>query len=366
MDKTFLVSAPDTKGFVALGATTAAKRLFRKQILPMNGSFVHPNDKSVSIHVDKQFADTLVKNFRAGYCDTVQFPIVDEKNRHTEDPAKNLGQVVDLSYDDTGVYATIDVRKDADSVGSTILGASAMMHLNYEDTKTGAKVGPTLLHVAATNRPYLTKLAPYEQVALSHADADTTHEVVLLTPSTGSEISMTKEELLKQLKDEHGIDVLALQQNAEAADGSKAIVTALSNVLKAANTDDFVALSASDEEEPSLESVAQGVVALSRHTVEQAEEIVELSAKVEKFNTAQAESEVDTAVKEGKILPAQRDAFLELRLSNEEMFQKLLPEVAIVSLSEDGVTTHEGTPNAELDAAAQVVSKYVEKANGIK
>lgn len=363
--ETFLVSAPDTKGFVALGASTAAKRLFRKQILPMNGSFVHPNDKSVSIKVDKTFAETLVKNFRDGICDTVQFPIVDDKNRHTEDPSKNLGQVVDLSYDDTGVYATIDVRKNQDEVGSTILGASAMMHLNYEDTKTGAKVGPTLLHVAATNRPYLTKLMPYEEIALSHTDADTTHEVVLLTPSEGSEISMTKDELLKQLKDEHGIDVVALQQSAGAADGNNAIVTALSNVLKAANTDDFVALSASDEEEPTLEDVAQGVVALSRRTVEQADQIVELSEKVEKFNTAQAESEVDNAVKEGKILPAQRDAYLELRLSNEEMFQKLLPEVAIVSLSEDGVTTHEGTPNSELDNAAAVVNRYVEKAKSV-
>jgi len=366
VDKTFLVSAPDTKGFVALGATTAAKRLFRKQILPMNGSFVHPSDKSVSIKVDKAFAETLVKNFRDGICDTVQFPIVDDKNRHTEDPAKNLGQVVDLSYDDTGVYATIDVRKNPDDVGSTILGASAMMHLNYEDTKTGTKVGPTLLHVAATNRPYLTKLAPYEQVALSHTDADTTHEVVLLTPSGDSETHMpTKDELLKQLNDEHGIDVVALQERADASNGSNAIVAALSNVLRATNSDDFVALSASDEEEPTLEDVAQGVVALSRRTVEQADQIVELSEKVEKFNSAQAESEVDKAVSEGKILPAQREAFLELRLSNEDMFQKLLPEVAIVSLSEDGVTSHEGTPNGDLDKAAAQVSRYVEKAKTV-
>ena len=351
MDKTFLVSSPDLKGFVPLSATTAEKHLYRKQILPMNGSFTHPSDKSTSIHIDKAFADTLVKNFRAGYCDTVQFPLVDDKNRHSEDPERNLGQVVDLSYDETGVYATIDVRKHASDIGSTILGASALMHLNYEDTRTGTKVGPTLLHVAGTNRPYLTKLKPFERVALSNADTET--EMVLLTPSDESENTTMELSAIKQvLKDEHGID---LDDLTARADGSAKIVTALSNVIKAANTDDFVALSAADEDAPTLEEVGQGVVALSRRSVEQAEQIVELSAKVETFETAQAESEVDAAVKEGKILPAQRDAYLELRLSNSEMFQKLLPEVAIVSLSEDGVTSHERTPNQPLeDAAAEV------------
>lgn len=356
-----LVSDTHESEFVRL-ARTGQRTLFRKQILPMNGSFVHPTDPSLKITVDKPFADSLVKNFRAGYCDTVQFPMVNEKNQHVEDPERNLGQVVDLSYDETGVYATIDVRKHTEDIGSTILGASAMMHLNYEDTVSGKKVGPTLLHVAATNRPYLTKLAPFEQIALSHVDADTDNEVVLLTPSDESEKTMTLSEIKQALKDEHGIDLDALEARAN---GTGELVTALSNVLKAANTDEFVCLSA-DNTTPTLNDVSDGVVALARDSISLREKNVELSAKVEEFEKEVAEADVEAAVKAGKILPAQREAMLELRLSNEDMYKRLLPEQAIVSLTEDGVTTHEATPNAELDEAdAEVVKSYVEKMKNI-
>jgi hypothetical protein len=362
MSKTVIVSDPSSGEFVSL-ANTGVKRVFRKQILPMNGSFVHPNDPSQKITIDTKFAQALVQNFRDGICDTVQFPLVDEKNRHVEDPTRNLGQVVDLSYDDKGVWATIEVRKTPEDIGTTILGASAMMNLNYSDTATGRKVGPTLLHVAATNRPYLTKLAPYEEIALSNANADTEEELVLLTPDNLSETEMNLPEMLKVLKDTHNIDVEALQATAAAAEAAanpaEEIVAALSGVIKAANSDDFVALSA-DNEKPSLSEVADGVVALTRSVISLREENVELSAKVKAADEAQAETDVDAAIREGKILPKQREAFIELRLSNSEMYERLVPDTAVVSLSEDGVTSHEQTPNEPLEEANAEVARLAE------
>lgn len=353
--KAVLLSSPDTNDFVEL-ASQGQGRVFRKMILPMSKSFVHPNDPNHKILVDKEFAETLVRNFKDGICDTVQFPLVDEKNRHTEDPERNRGQVIDLSFDDKGVYATIDVRKGAEDVGTVILGASAMMNLNYTDTSTGRAVGPTLLHVAGTNRPYLTKLDPFEEIALSNADTDT-EEVVLLTPETESETPMEKSVLIDMLKTEHGIDVEELEAKAS---GSGALVTALSNVLRAANPD-VISLSAADEE-VTIADIAEGVVALSRDAAAARAESVELSARVETFEKAQAEVEVDTAVREGKILPAQRDGFLEIRLSNPEAYAKIVPDVAVVSLSETGVTTHDRTPNPALDDATKEVERLAKVA----
>lgn len=352
-----MVQSPAQTDFVAL-AKTATSRVFRKMILPMNGSFVHPADPSMRISVDKKFAETLVSNFKKGVCPIVQFPMVDEKNRHVEDPNRNLGQVIDLSYDDNGVYATIDVRKNPDEVGSTILGASAMLNLNYSDTATGQKVGPTLLHVAATNRPYLTNLKPFEEIALSNAD--TSDGIVVLTPAE-PENSMDKDQLLNLLKTEHGIDVADLEARAN---GSTEIVAALSNVIHAANPD-LIALSAEGEDGPDLSDVADGVIALARDSAALREENVGLSAKVETYEKAQAEADVEAAVSAGKILPAQREAMLELRLSNAEMYNRLVPENAIVSLSEDGVTSHERTPNADLDKAAAEIQRLAETAKSI-
>ena len=371
MSKTVIVSNPSNGDYVSLSGT-GSRRLFRKQILPMNGSFVHPNDPTQKITIDEEFARALVQNFKDGICDTVQFPLVDEKNRHVEDPARNLGQVVDLSYDDSGVWATIDVRKTPEDIGTTILGASAMMNLNYSDTATGRKVGPTLLHVAATNRPYLTKLAPFEEIALSNANADTEDELVLLTPANLSETDMNLSQMKKVLKDTHNIDIDALQAAAEATpavetqvvDPTAEIVAALSGVIKAANADDFVALSA-DNEEPTLSDVADGVVALTRSVISLRTENASLSEKVKAADTAQAEHDVDAAIREGKILPKQRDAFVELRLSNSEMYERLVPDTAVVSLSEDGVTSHEQTPNEPLEEASAEVARLAEVVNKI-
>jgi len=115
---------------------TPKGRLFRKQVLHW-GEFLHPNLPGKKIKVDKEFADKLIANFSNGACDIVQVPIVDGKNHHTEDPLRNIGEVVGLETDDKGIYAVIDARKQADELGKTLIGASAFMNLDYEDKRTG-------------------------------------------------------------------------------------------------------------------------------------------------------------------------------------------------------------------------------------
>ena len=353
--KVVVLSHPSQSDFVEL-ARTGKGRLFRKMILPMKSSFVHPNDPKSKITVDEDFAKTMVRNFK-NKASIVQFPMVDEKNRHVEDPERNLGEVVDLTYNDNGVYAVIDVRKHAEDIGNTILGASAMLNLNYDDTVTGEKIGPALLHVAATNRPYLTHLEPFEEIALSNADTD---DVVLLTPQTQadeeSEKPMELTEMLAELKAKHGIDVDDLRSRAE---GTGELVTALSNVVRAANPDLLELSNAT----PSITDVAEGVVAMSRELVAKRDENVELSAKLEKFEAAQAETDVDTAIREGKIVPAQREVMLEVRLSHPDLYEKLVPDQPIVTLSDEkGAESHDQTPNPALEEAEKEVKRLAEVA----
>jgi hypothetical protein len=154
--------------FVECAARPGVKpkgKLFRKQLLHW-GEFAHPNLPGKKITVDEAFADKLITNFSRGVCDIVQVPIVDDKNKHTEDPLRNIGEVIDLERDDKGIYALVDARSEkyASELGKTLIGASAMMNLDYTDTKTGEKVGPTLLHMAITNRPYITGLDAFDEV----------------------------------------------------------------------------------------------------------------------------------------------------------------------------------------------------------
>lgn len=329
------VVVPGPRGddsFVEL-ARSQRGRLFKKEILKMDSSFVHPSAPGKIIHIDHQFAEALKRNFKAGICDIVQVPMVNDANQHVEDPSRNVGEVVDLSYDDKGIYAVIDARKHAEDFGTTLLGASAMLSTNYTDHKTGAKVGPTLLHVAVTNRPYITNLDDYEEIVAASADTSGETPVVLI-PATKTEETMDLDLMLSTLKDEHGIDVLALQ--AQAENSNEELLTALSNVI-APESDDTL----------TIKDVADAVIEL-------AEERVALSGQVEtlvKTNEAmalkEAESEVDRLISEGRILPKSREVMVALSREDRAKFDALVPDTAIVSLSATGVETHDAPAESQ-------------------
>lgn len=340
--------APRTSDFIELGRVGTG-RIFKKMILPMGAEFVHPGDPGRKIRVTPELAQSLKTNFDAHVCDIVQVPVVDGQNRHTEDPLRNLGEVIELQTDAKGVYAVIDARKPemADQLGKTLIGASAMMHLNYMDTKTGEKKGPTLLHVAVTNRPYITDLEDFEEVIAASADQSGEEPVVLSYTTQTEGADMDLDQMLEALKTQHGIDVVALQEASKKPD----VPVALSNALGI------------DTSAPiSLDDIAAGVVELSGKIESQQQQIAALTETNEKLALSAAEAEIDVLIEEGRILPKQRNVMIALSMENRERFEELLPEAAIVSLSETGVTTHDTRASGDEEALAD---KYVTLANEV-
>lgn len=331
----------DPDGFVEL-ARTQKGRLFKKQILHMNSEFVHPNLPGKKIKVDENLAAALSKNFEKGYCDIVQVPIVDGKNAHVEDPLRNVGEVVGIEHDDKGIYAIIDARKEeyAEELGKTLIGASAMMHMDYVDTKTGDHVGPTLLHVAVTNRPYITNLGDFEEVVKLSADTLIDETPAILQDAADlQEEQMNKDELLAVLKSEHGIDVAALQAAANK-DTTAELTAALSNVLKEAGV---VSLSNADEDTIGIKDIAEAVVELSGEKVQLEKTVESLVKQADELRLTNATKEIEDYIKAGRILPKQKEAMIALSMEDRETFELLLPDEPLVSLSADGVTTHEAT-----------------------
>lgn len=323
-------------------------KLFKKQIFRW-GEFSNPNNPNFKIKVDRPFFESMKRNFDTGVCPIVQVPLATHNNSHTEAPDRNVGEVVDLTSDEDGIYALIDFRKNADDVGSTLLGASAKLALNYMDRRTNTPVGPTLLHVAVTNRPYLTDLSDFETISAS--EADTTDEVVLLTDkgntSTQSEedSSMTKEELITALS-EYGIDVEAGQ-------------TALAQV------EGFVSLSDVIGEGVAVtpENVSQTIVDLTASIAERDTRVLELTNELKEANTKTATAEVDGLIEKGRILPAWRDDMIELSMTDRTRFETfLLPEeMAEAELSEQGFTSSESSQ--EEDPAARAKAEGERLAN---
>lgn len=375
-----ITSGEGTEGYAELASrqgVTTQGRLFRKQILHW-GQFPNPNDPTKFIEINEDFAKNLVTNFSKGVCDIVQVPKVDGNNKHTEDPDRNIGRVVDVDYDEKGVYAYIDAMKNADDLGKTLIGASAMMGLDYIDTKTGERVGPTLLHCAVTNRPYITDLDGWSELIAASADTQDDETVLLGAVETSEENTMPKtlEETLAELKEAHGIDVTALQskvaeKEAETAELSNALGALQAKVTeKDEETAQLSNVLGGEGEEITLANVAEAVVQLAAEKKdlevkfeEQAVSLSALQTERDDANHKLAENEIDEYVRKGRILPKQRDAMVELSITNRETFETLLPEDAIVSLSEEGVTTHEDTNSDETKDAQDKVKRYLEMAD---
>lgn len=359
-------SSYDEMGTAAVElARKSTGKLFRKHILN-KGTLIHPATGE-KLDIDDDFVATLKKNFDDKVCDIVQVPLANDKNEHSEDPDRNIGEVIGIEETDDKVYAVLDIRdeKAAPKMGKTLLGASAMMHLNYKDTRTGEYKGPTLLHSCVTNRPYVLGLDDYEEIVA--ASADSTEEAVLLTEEPAEEIEKalpaedeqtlsgldeetenmpTLEEMLKALKEEHSIDVEALKEQAAKADGA----TELSNALVAAlKKSDVVSLSAS-----------AGVEDVTKAVTDLAAEKVALSNRLETLEKDAAANAVDALITEGRVVPSQKDALVELKLSNPSMFDKLVPAEPIIKMSnESGSNPKDTQPEVDLNKELdRLVTEY--------
>jgi hypothetical protein len=287
-------------------------KLFEKHILN-KGVLLHPKTGE-KIHIDDSFVATMQDNFAKGYCDIVQVPLANDKNEHVENPGANIGEVVGIRSRGDKVYALIDARDDdaVKRLGKTYLGASAYLSTNYTDSATNNKVGPTLLHVAVTNRPYVTGLEDYKEALASSADS--TGEVVVLTAAPEDTVPLSKQELLDALKNEHGIDVTALQAAAvqlpadsTAALSAEAMQGLTAAVAQALRDSGAVQLSA-EPGQVSLGDVTAAVVELAADNKGLRETVTGLQRQA-------ATTEVDGYIGAGRLLPKARDAAIEMALS---------------------------------------------------
>lgn len=340
--------AQGSEGYVEL-SRTAQGRIFEKHILNF-GTLIYPGVKGGKVNIDAAWAKRLIQNFNNKVCDIVQVPLAGANNEHTEDPTRNIGEVVGLVTRGKKIYAQIDARDElaAQRLGKTLIGASAMLHLNYTDTRTGEKVGPTLLHVAVTNRPYVVGLDDYQEIVAASAvgtgAVDGMSDAVVLT-APNQEDKMTLDEIKAELRADHGIDVDALTLSASMVDSAVALTAAVQETLAETG---MLTLS---NDEPSADDLVNAIKGAG-------EKIVSLSAENAEMKEAaakkDAEHRVDGLIREGRVLPKNKDAQVQLLLSNSDLFEALLPEQPVVRLSqESGTDPVDPRPDADATALAE-------------
>jgi Mu-like prophage I protein len=295
--------------FVELARSREYKgRHFRKHLLTL-GPLLHPKTGK-TIPLDEDFYSKLKANFDNGVTDIVAVPLADAQNQHSEDPLRNLGEVMDISRDGKKVYVDLDIRDDeaALKLGKTLLGASAFLSLDYKDTNTGQQVGPALLHACVTNRPYVTGLEDYQEVVAATADSDDQDVMVLTAEEAVPEL--TREELLAELRDKHGIDVEQLQAHAQQQPDVGQLTEAIGETL---------GLTAGGET-ISLTDVVQAVAELATNNAD-------LSQRVGQLTQERAADEVDRYINAGRLLPKSRTRAIELALTDRQSLEDFLAPV---------------------------------------
>ncbi len=146
----------------------------------------------------------------------------------------------------------------------------------------------------------------------------------------------TKEELLAALKADHGVDVEALEAQVAAAKSTADLATEMTSALTAKLQESgALKLTNTDKDSITTEDVVGAVTEL-------AETNVKLTGRIDVLERANVEAEVDQLVREGRVMPAQRNGFVDLKLSNADMFGKLVPTEPIVKMDkETGITPPE-------------------------
>lgn len=356
MDGTFIVPSPTGSRWAEMDSVPLALarqtqgRLFEKHILS-KGTLIHPKTGE-KINVDDEFLGHLVDNFQNNVCDIVQVPLANDKNEHVENPDANIGEVTALRAREGKLYAVVDARDEdaASKLGKTYLGASAFLSTNYTDSRSGKKAGPTLLHVAVTNRPYVVGLEPYKEIIAATAASDNDSEIAVFTPQEETTV-MTKEELLAALKAEHGIDVEALQVQASAPPPApQGVDTAgLAAALAAAlQSNPTLSLSRTSPESITQDDIVASVVELNKQNVA-------LAAGYDGLRRERATEVVDKYIRDGYIFPKQREFAIDLKLTRPEDFDAFLPGERVVPVNEQTGLTAPRDEREQKDQSEEVL-----------
>jgi len=131
---------------------------FRKQILK-KGKWFHWDAEGGVLNINDEVIDNLIKNFKKGLIENVFVPL-----SHTNDPAKNTGEVVELQKTEDGLDAIIEIKDEsvAEKIKKGLIKCiSASFDPNYLVKKSKKFVGPTLLHAALVSEPFIKGMSQF-------------------------------------------------------------------------------------------------------------------------------------------------------------------------------------------------------------
>lgn len=424
-------------------------RRFRKQIAAF-GQLYSPLDGEECELLDEAWAEEMLANFEAKQSGKIPtLPRVSIPFDHWSGTKDNAGEVVALEIvPGDGVYATLEIR-DYEALyrleQDLVFDVSMCFNWHYIDTRTGDDRGIVLEHVALVNDPFITGMNAFEEapeqlkrdeVEAAEAYLDNfnrrTNAVVMFSKNKVEELAKMRKHFSKDtegeepevvevtndrdfdvvitVKDDDGEDVSKTVKAGETvevpADQAEAVKKQIADAKdpneKEGEGDDKENMSREgdgDEDKDGDEKTDEGDGEADENEADKKgegddkenlsrSEREELSRLRAERNQAKAETAYQTMLSAGMIVPAQKDAFMQLHqnlskaggrvefsrdgkkveLSTTELLEELVKAGGKrVQFNQTGSTNGEAADKDDVAISKDLSQEEVEglKANGI-
>lgn len=302
----------DTKVELADNEGGKYKR-FKKQICQF-GEYVDPNNTSKRMVLDKLFGKRLKENFDNGKYGVVAVPLGHPRNS-SELAAWNRGEMVNMELTDDGINAVIEIRDDetAKSIENrNIPDVSMGFEDNYLDKKTGKFVGPLLKHVGLVVDPYIKGMRRFVPLA---------DEVPAVLFSDSQDYEKEDKTMTVKIKNDREFDV----EVTYAVDGENKTETVAAGAEIEVPEDQAEAVKQqiADAEAPKDNDKEDELSKREKALADREAVLAEKEAAAAKRD---AEAKFNKLLSDGKVVPAQKDAFMalseasstEIHLSDDE------------------------------------------------
>lgn len=325
-------------------------KLFKKEIVRF-GKYKDPLWGEFEMNLDEAWAEKVVANWKNSIPGRVPVPAM-----HTDDPEQNRGEVVDYEITRRGLDAYIDIRTDetAESIENELIWDVSISFVDDWIDNKGKSHGPAILHVALVNNPYLDKMSEFE--ALSRTMGDLFGGISSLAKSQGTNAIMLsrgtnfsnkeKEDSMERetLTNDRDFPV-SVDYTGEDGETTTVVLQPGDTVDVLSTEAETVKTSIADAEKPAEENgegeengeagageagngengsgeengesgEAGGENGEGEAQETDAEKLSRLEAENAKLNAekqeAEAEKQFNKAVADGKVVPAQKEAFMAL------------------------------------------------------
>lgn len=293
-----------TNGAVELAENKDTKfKRFWKQIAGY-GEFVDPRGAGKKMILDKPWGERIVDNFKNGPIKRVPTP-VGHPQTSAELAEQNKGWLIDAEAREDGLYGLIEIRKQdaAEDIENGVLAdTSVAFDEQYTDKRTGKIFRDVLKHVGLVNDPYIKDMTEF-QPALSDGNLAT------ILFSEGGINNNKEENQMSLVKNDREFEVkvtyLENEETKEAVIAAGAELEVPEDQVEAVTKLIAEAVAPEEEEGEELSDADKKAKELADREAAVAKREAELSEQ-------SAESDYQRLLSEGKIVPAQKDAFIAL------------------------------------------------------